>query len=78
MFVSVLLTALSALPAAASPAEVLETADAQRISATLTYSARYDQLRAREWIVFVAQCPICPARERCRRASTWAAPRSRT
>jgi transglutaminase-like putative cysteine protease len=35
----------------------LETHEAKRIEATLTYAARYDQLQAREWIVFVAQAP---------------------
>jgi len=38
-------------------AYVLETHEAKRIEATLTYSVRYDQLQAKEWIVIVAQAP---------------------
>jgi len=62
MFLPGLVVTLSALPIAAppSPAYVLETADAQRVEATLTYSVRCDKLKAKEWLVIVAQAPELP------------------
>jgi Transglutaminase-like superfamily len=42
------------------PAYVLETAETQRIEATLNYQIRCDKLHAREWVVFSAQAPELP------------------
>jgi hypothetical protein len=56
-----LLVTLSVLPAAPpAPAYVLETADARRVEATLTYSVRGDNLKVKEWVVFAAQAPELP------------------
>src|SRR5437868_13648022 len=60
MLLPALLVTLAALPPSAAPAYVLETADAQRVEATLTYSMRCDDLKAKEWIVFAAEAPELP------------------
>jgi transglutaminase-like putative cysteine protease len=61
MFLPGLLLTLSALPADPPAAGyVLETADARRVEATLTYTVRYDRHRAKEWVVFAARAPELP------------------
>jgi transglutaminase-like putative cysteine protease len=45
-------------------AYALETHETKRIEATLTYSARYNQLQVKEWIVFIAQAPETTAQKK--------------
>src|SRR2546422_193010 len=63
MIAPVFLLCLSCLAADADtpPAYVLETRDAQRVAAILTYDFHFPRFQAKEWILYAGRLPELPA-----------------